>query len=121
VEQVGRRRVPNETNKAQKAPNTQSHACKPPSGNDDGSIKLGGAGVVGPASALDFAIPSCISPSDKMVSFWLCSEQDCVSDVWFCFSGSVGNVSRVLSEFLAASILWGVAIMEGILSKIIDR
>lgn len=66
----------------------------------------------GPVSALGLAIPFSISPFDSVASFWLYSKLECVLDKWFCFSGSMGSVSRVVSEPLVASSFCGVVIVK---------
>jgi hypothetical protein len=99
--------IPKETNIAQKAPRRQSHACSPPSGNDEGSIKLGGAGAAGPASA---SASFSISAFGAVVSCILCSKLEAVSGVWLCFSVSIGDVFKVVSEPLVLPRLCGVVI-----------
>ena len=84
--------IPKETNIAQKAPRRQSHAYSPPSRNDEGSIKLGGAGAAGPASASAFAASFSISAFGTVASCILCSKLEAVSEVWLCFSVSIADV-----------------------------
>lgn len=108
-EHVGRESIPNETNKAQKAPRTQSHACSPPSGNEDGSMRLGAAA---PALALGFAAPFSTSSVDTVAPSLVSSKLEAVSERRFCFSASMGDVSKVVSEPLAAPGLCGIVIVQ---------
>ena len=111
-ERVRRESIPNETNKAQKAPRTQSHACSPPSGNEDGSMKLGGAGAAAPALALGFVAPFSTSSVGMVAPFLVSSKLEVVSERRFCFSASMGDVSKVVFEPLAAPGLCGIVIMQ---------
>ena len=70
--------------------------------------KLGGAGAAGPASASAFAASFLVSAFGTVASCILCSKLEAVSEAWLCFSVSIGDVFKVVSEPLVLSRLCGV-------------